>query len=427
MNRYPNIKKPIISILLSACLVMPAWVLATPAETEDGLPIDEIRLFAEVFDRIKSAYVEPVSDQKLLEDAIRGMLTGLDPHSAYMDPKAFQSMQVQTSGQFGGLGIEVGLQDGFIRVVAPIDDTPAQRAGIRAGDLITKIDDEAVQGISLNDAVDKMRGKVGTAVVLTLVRDGVEKPFEVRLVRENISVTSVRHRLLETHYGYIRISQFQSNTATQLRNSVNALQDLSELKGLVLDLRNNPGGVLQAAIQVSDAFLSDGLIVYTEGRLPNSEMRFNASEATLLPDVPVVVLINSGSASASEIVAGALQDHGRAVIMGTDSFGKGSVQTILPVGSDRAVKLTTARYFTPEGRSIQAEGIRPDIQVEEARITAIETAPVLRERDLSGHLEGGSTGQRESSVTRDSEERDFQLYEALNLLKGLSIMKATRG
>ncbi|MCD8513809.1 MAG: S41 family peptidase [Nitrincola sp.] len=419
---------PIISVISLALLVS---VTQVSAETDEALemptiPVEEIRLFAEVFDRIKSAYVEPVTDQQLLEDAIRGMLSGLDPHSAYLDAKAFEGLQINTSGRFGGLGIEVGLQDGFIRVIAPIDDTPAQRAGILAGDLITKIGDESTQGMSLNDAVDRMRGRIGSRLTITIVREGVEKPFELTLERASISVTSVRHRLLETGYGMIRISQFQNNTADQLRKSIETLKGMGELRGIVLDLRNNPGGVLQAAVQVSDAFISEGLIVYTEGRLPNSELRFNATGDTLLPDTPMVVLINAGSASASEIVAGALQDHRRAVIMGTDSFGKGSVQTILPVSSGRGVKLTTARYFTPDGRSIQADGIRPDVVVEDARITRIETAAgQIRERDLSGHLSGSDSQNRQGEEPLG--QRDYQLYEALNLLKAISIVQPSRG
>lgn len=418
-----NAKKHLLGMALLMTLGSGMAVQASENVEAMTLPVDELRMFAEVFDRIKSAYVEPVSDRKLLEDAIRGMVSGLDPHSAYLDPKSFESLQIQTSGQFGGLGIEVGQQDGFIRVIAPIDDTPAHRAGIRAGDLITRIDSDSVQGMSLNDAVERMRGKPGSAIVLTIIRDGVEKPFDVRLVRDIINVTSVRQRLLETGYGMIRISQFQNNTAEQLQKGLAELEARGPLKGLILDLRNNPGGVLQAAVEVSDAFLPGGLVVYTEGRLPNSEMRFSASAETLVDDVPLVVLINAGSASASEIVAGALQDHRRAVIMGTDSFGKGSVQTILPVNRDRAVKLTTARYFTPSGRSIQAEGIRPDVVVEDARLTAVEAAPSVRERDLSGHLDH----QRDrADVSSDGGlgQRDYQLYEALNLLKALTILQA---
>ncbi|WP_417580959.1 S41 family peptidase [Nitrincola sp.] len=410
-------------------LMCAQFVLAEEVETEaTTIPVEELRLFAEVFDRIKSAYVEPVSDKKLLEDAIRGMLSGLDPHSAYLDAQAFENLQVHTSGQFGGLGIEVGLQDGFIRVIAPIDDTPAQRAGIQAGDLITKIGDESIQGVSLNEAVDKMRGKIGTPVTLTLMREGIEKPFELTLERASISVTSVRHRLLETGYGMIRVSQFQNNTAEQLTRSIDALRAMGELKGLVLDLRNNPGGVLQAAVQVSDAFLSEGLIVYTDGRLPNSELSFSATPETPAGDIPLVVLINAGSASASEIVAGALQDHRRAIVMGTDSFGKGSVQTILPVSVDRGVKLTTARYYTPNGRSIQADGIRPDVVVEDARITRIEAeANELRERNLSGHLLGEEPAEISHNTDDTLGQRDYQLYEALNLLKALNILRPDQG
>lgn len=423
---------PIHPIMLAGSLLLISLLPSAFADTHDNssaqsIPVEELRLFAEVFDRIKSAYVEPVTDQQLLEDAIRGMLAGLDPHSAYLDAKAFEGLQVHTSGRFGGLGIEVGLQDGFIRVIAPIDDTPAQRAGIQAGDLITKIDDQSTQGFSLNDAVEKMRGRIGSKVTLTLAREGVEKPFELTLERASISVTSVRHRLLETGYGMIRISQFQNNTAAQLNQSVKALIGMGELKGIVLDLRNNPGGVLQAAVDVSDVFLSEGTIVYTEGRLANSEFRFNATEETAVADIPMVVLINAGSASASEIVAGALQDHRRAIVMGTDSFGKGSVQTILPVSSGRGVKLTTARYFTPNGRSIQADGIRPDVVVEDARITRIESASgQIRERDLAGHLSGSDL--RGSGLQNDEPlgQRDYQLYEALNLLKALNILQSGR-
>lgn len=417
----------LIPISLLALICAQSLAAQETETASASIPVEELRLFAEVFDRIKSAYVEPVSDKKLLEDAIRGMLSGLDPHSAYLDAKAFENLQVHTTGQFGGLGIEVGLQDGFIRVIAPIDDTPAQRAGIRAGDLITKIDTESTQGITLNEAVDKMRGKIGSPVTLTLMREGVEKPFELTLERASISVTSVRHRLLETGYGMIRVSQFQNNTAEQLNSSIDTLKAMGELKGIVLDLRNNPGGVLQAAVQVSDAFLSEGLIVYTDGRLPNSELSFSATPDTAAGEIPLVVLINAGSASASEIVAGALQDHRRAIVMGTDSFGKGSVQTILPVSVDRGVKLTTARYYTPNGRSIQADGIRPDVVVEEARITRVEAASQLRERDLSGHLQGETPAEIGMEMEESLGQRDYQLYEALNLLKALNILRPDKG
>ncbi|UTW14457.1 S41 family peptidase [Marinobacterium rhizophilum] len=388
------------------------------------LPLEELRLFAEVFERIKTAYVEPVDDAELLEDAIRGMISGLDPHSAYLEPDAYQDLQEYTSGEFGGLGLEVGLQDGFIRVIAPIDDTPAQRGGVKAGDLIVKLDDTPVQGLSLNEAVALMRGKPNEPIVLTIVREGIEKPFEIKLLRDRIKVASVKHRVLESGYGYLRVSQFQVNTGTELAKAIGSLQNSGPLRGLVLDLRNNPGGVLQAAVEVSDAFIDEGLIVYTEGRLANSELRFNASAATVAPKVPMVVLINAGSASASEIVAGALQDHKRGLVLGTDSFGKGSVQTILPLTAERAVKLTTARYFTPSGRSIQAQGIVPDIRVEEAEVRNLDNGGRVKESDLSGHLENG-TGAARTATGANAKlvEQDFQLFEALNLLKALVILQ----
>ncbi|ULG70871.1 S41 family peptidase [Marinobacterium sediminicola] len=421
---------PLAAALLGCTLGLSAPALAEEVvESEQkALPLTELRMFADVFDRIKQAYVEPVDDRQLLEDAIRGMLTGLDPHSAYLEAEAFESLQIHTTGEFGGLGIEVGLEDGFIRVIAPIDDTPAQRAGVRAGDLIIKLDDTPVQGMDLNEAVDMMRGEVGTTIRLTIMRDGRDQPLELDIVRDVIKVASVRHELLEPGYGYLRISQFQAHTGEDLIAAIRKMQQDDVLKGLVLDLRNNPGGVLQAAVEVGNAFLDEGLIVYTEGRLPNSELRFSASEETVAPDTPLVVLINGGSASASEIVAGALQDHQRAVIMGTDSFGKGSVQTVLPLGEDRAIKLTTARYFTPNGRSIQAQGIKPDLRVDDARLTRIEGGSRIKERDLAGHLENGTKGDVTETAEQSSDlsARDFQLYEALNLLKAMQILQRSQ-
>lgn len=398
------------------------------AQQEDAaktLPLDDLRLFAEVFGRIKNAYVEPVDDAKLLQDAIRGMIAGLDPHSSYLEPKEFESLQEHTSGEFGGLGIEVGMRDGFIRVVSPIDDTPAQRAGIKSGDLITKLDDTSTQGMSLNEAVNLMRGKPGEPIVLTVVREGEEKPLEIRLVRDVIRVASVKSRMLEEGYGYLRITQFQVNTGAELNRQIGKLKEKGDLNGLVLDLRNNPGGVLQAAVDVSDAFLDKGLIVYTEGRIANSKHRFSATSETALPKLPMIVLINAGSASASEIVAGALQDHKRAIIMGEDSFGKGSVQTVLPLDAERALKLTTARYFTPEGRSIQAQGIVPDIEVADAEVKLKANAHNgIKERDLSGHLENGDDENGDRHHTAELAGSDYQLYEALNLLKALSTIAA---
>lgn len=397
---------------------------ATEVVEEKSLPLDELRLFTEVFQRIKSAYVEPVDDATLLEDALRGMIAGLDPHSTYLEPDEFQNLQAHTSGEFGGLGIEVGIEDGFVRVITPIDDTPAQRAGVKAGDLITKLDDKPVQGMELNEAVDLMRGKPGSKVVLTIVREGEEKPLEIEVIRDVIQVASVRSRMLDDHFAYLRVSQFQVDSGSEVRKHLRELMS-DELKGLVLDLRNNPGGVLQAAVDIGDTFLSEGLIVYTKGRLPESEQRFSAKRETLLPDLPMVVLINGGSASASEIVAGALQDQKRAIIMGLDSFGKGSVQTVLPLTKERALKLTTALYYTPNGRSIQAQGIKPDIEVNEAELTLLNNAPeFIKERDLSGHLENGMEEKVKAGDEPDGlASRDYQLYEALNLLKALSIVK----
>ncbi|MCY1212050.1 putative CtpA-like serine protease [compost metagenome] len=357
------------------------------------------------------------------------MLSNLDPHSAYLEPEDFQELQESTSGEFGGLGIEVGAEDGFIKVVSPIDDTPASRAGIQPGDLIVKIDGQPTKGISLMDAVDKMRGKAGSKITLTLVRDG-GRPFDVELVRAAIKVKSVKSQLLEKGYGYLRITQFQVNTGEEVGKALAKLRkdNNARLSGLVLDLRNNPGGVLQSAVEVSDHFLKKGLIVYTKGRIANSELRFSADPADASEGVPLVVLINGGSASAAEIVAGALQDHKRGVVMGTDSFGKGSVQTVLPLNNDRALKLTTALYYTPNGRSIQAQGIVPDIEVARAKVTREQDSESFKEADLAGHLGNGNGGaDRPSSSKKSAEPRpqddDFQLSQALNLLKGLNITR----
>jgi len=410
----------------------PAPAPAAVASEKAPLPLDDLRTFAEVMDRIKAAYVEPVSDKTLLENAIKGMLSNLDPHSAYLEPEAFADLQESTSGEFGGLGIEVGMEDGFVKVVSPIDDTPASKAGIQPGDLIVKIDGQPTKGLSMMEAVEKMRGKAGSEIELTLVRDG-GRPFDLTLTRAVIKVRSVKSQMLEDGYGYLRISQFQINTGEEVGKTLTKLRQENgnkKLRGLVMDLRNNPGGVLQAAVEVADHFLKNGLIVYTEGRLANSELRFNADPADASEGVPLVVLINGGSASASEIVAGALQDHKRAVLMGTDSFGKGSVQTVLPLNNDRALKLTTALYFTPNGRSIQAQGIVPDIEVARAKVTREQDAEGIKEADLQGHLGNGNGGaDRPSRIaqaarTERPQDDDYQLSQALNLLKGLSV---TRG
>ena len=397
------------------------------------LPLDDLRTFTEVFARIKNDYVEPIEDTALLENAIRGMLSGLDPHSAYLVPDDYQELQAGTSGEFGGLGIEVGMEDGFVKVIAPIDDTPAQQAGVEAGDLVIRLDDTPVKGMSLADAVKVMRGKPGTDIVLTIVREGVDRPIRITITRAVIHVTSVRSRPLEPGYGYVRISQFQLRTGESLREAVGKLREGAgddDLKGLVLDLRNNPGGVLNAAVSVSDAFLDNGIIVYTEGRMDDAKLTFSAKGSDILDGIPLVVLINAGSASASEIVAGALQDHGRAVIMGEKTFGKGSVQTILPLGNGSALKLTTARYYTPSGTSIQARGIVPDIALDRMRVSPVDVGQGVKEADLVRHLEGESAEddvdaakqaqQAESKVPLA--QRDFALFEALNLLKGLHIL-----
>ena len=403
-----------------------------PATDTEALPYEDLRTFTEIFGRIKRDYVEPVSDKKLLEDAVRGMLSGLDPHSAYLVAEEYQELKEGTTGQFGGLGIEVTMENGFIKVVSPIDDTPAQKAGIKTGDLIVKLDEKPVKGMSLADAVKVMRGEPGSKIVLTIVREGSDAPLKLTLARDIIKVKSVKSRILEKGYGYVRISSFQSGTGDSLKEALAALkkENGGNLKGLVLDLRNNPGGVLNAAVEVSDAFIKSGLIVYTEGRIENSEMRFNAASDDLIDGAPIVVLINGGSASASEIVAGALQDQKRAVIMGEKSFGKGSVQTILPTSNGAAVKLTTARYFTPSGRSIQAEGIEPDIVLEHVKLETLDKADFvgIKEADLSGHLQNGNgavkakkeTLEKDKDTKQDSE--DYSLHEALNLLKGISII-----
>ncbi|MGZ5049820.1 MAG: S41 family peptidase [Methylobacter sp.] len=401
-------------------------------DTEETLPYEDLRTFTEIFGRIKRDYVEPVSDKKLLEDAIRGMLSGLDPHSAYLVAEEYQELKEGTTGQFGGLGIEVTMENGFVKVVSPIDDTPAQRAGIKTGDLIVRLDDQPVKGMSLADAVKLMRGEPGSKILLTIVREGEEAPLKITITRDVIKVKSVKSRMLEKGYGYVRISSFQSGTGEGLKESLATLkkENGSNLKGLVLDLRNNPGGVLNAAVEVSDAFIKSGLIVYTEGRIENSEMRFNAAPDDLLDGAPIVVLINAGSASASEIVAGALQDQKRAVIMGEKSFGKGSVQTILPTSNGAAVKLTTARYYTPSGRSIQAEGIEPDITLGRVKLESLDKTEFkpVKEADLSRHLQNSKSNKEGAESTQDKDKedlemKDYPLYEALTLLKGISIVR----
>jgi len=390
------------------------------------LPLEDLRTFVEVFERIKASYVEPVSDGQLLENAIRGMMDNLDPHSAYLAAEDFELLQESTSGEFGGLGIELGMEGGQLKIIAPIDDSPASRAGIQAGDLIIRIDEQATQGLSMMEAVGKMRGKPGEKIRLTLVRDDTQ-PFEVELTRALIKSKSVRSRLLEAGYGYLRISQFQQSSGKETRKALTQLKKDNNnkvLRGLILDLRNNPGGVLQAAVEVVDQFVESGLITYTKGRLQDSDLRFFASGKDHTEGVPLVVLINEGSASASEIVAGALQDHHRAVLMGSTSFGKGSVQTILPMNRGRALKLTTALYYTPSGRSIQAQGIVPDVAVKRGRLVREGGDFSFKEADLAGHLNNAGGNEAHKPVdSGNPDEGDYQLNEALNLLKALNVLQ----
>lgn len=405
-------------------------------DPETQLPLDDLRKFTEVFARIKEAYVEDVDDRKLLESAIKGMLSDLDPHSTYLTPKDYEALEESTTGEFGGLGIEVGMEDGFVKVIAPIDDTPAQKAGVQAGDLIIKLGDQPVKGMSLEEAVTLMRGKPGTVLSLTIMREGESAPIVIDVKRDIIKVKSVKFRLIEKGYGYLRVTQFQAETGKEFIKALDTLQkdNKGKLDGLIIDLRNNPGGILQAAVEAADALLDEGLIVYTDGRIQSSRLRFSAKAGDMMQDTPIVVLINGGSASASEILAGALQDHQRAVVMGTQSFGKGSVQTVIPLDETHAIKMTTARYYTPDGRSIQARGIRPDIEVKPARLTELEGQPFFSEADLTGHLlngDGEASDESDESKANDSSvspvERDYQLRSAMNLLKGMRILDKRKG
>ncbi len=443
----------VLGIAIGSGLSVTTGVFADRDAAHEELPLEELRLFTDVLARIKQEYVEKVDDKTLLESAIRGMLNGLDPHSSYLDEEQFKELKIGTSGEFGGLGIEVGMENGFVKVIAPIDDTPAARAGIKAGDLIVRLNDTSVKGMSLSDAVQIMRGKKGTKIVLTVVREGKDKPFKVEITRDIIRVQSVKSRLLDPGFGYLRITNFQSNTARNLREAIKELEKTNDgkLRGTILDLRNNPGGILNGAVDVADAFLHSGLIVYTEGRDESGELRYSASQGDVLDGAALVVLVNEGSASASEIVAGALQDHERAIVLGTQTFGKGSVQTILPLRQNNAVKLTTALYYTPSGRSIQAEGIKPDIKLPMVEVSLPEGADLkpLKEKDLSGHLEiltgdgdtdantekaddaQGNSDSEDTDAAKPEQdkdqaarliEKDYQLYQALNLLKGLAIL-----
>ena len=452
--------------LVSGVLVSLGINAVAQRDAKLSLPIDELRQFADVYGAIKSNYVEPVEDKKLITEAISGMLTGLDPHSAYLDADAFKELQVGTQGEFGGLGLEVGTEDGFVRVVSPIEGTPAEKAGVKAGDLIIKIDDKATKGIPLNEAVKLMRGKPKTSVTLTVSRKGATKPLVFTIVRDVIQIQSVRSKMLEPGFGYIRITQFQEHTVENLVKHFNQLADKGNMKALVLDLRNDPGGLLNGAIGVSAAFLPEKtLVVSTDGRQEDAKRKYFATVtdyhrgrddplaklSAQAKTVPMVVLVNSGSASASEIVAGAMQDHNRAKILGTQSFGKGSVQTILPLTSNTAIKLTTARYFTPKGQSIQAKGITPDFWVEETADGSVMDRLRVREADLNRHLSGtdsnkskssapekaksnaksdskngGAAEQKEAKPIEFGSADDYQLQQAVNHLKGKPVATSPR-
>jgi len=447
MLRMPAIISLSLTLLLSLS-APPAWAEGAAAgKTSPGLPFEELRIFSEVYARIRRDYVETVDDKELIENAIRGMLTGLDPHSSYLGEDAWSELKEGTEGHFGGLGIEVAMDDGLIKVIAPMDDTPADRAGIEAGDRITRIDNTPVKGMTLTDAVDLMRGDPGTTIKLTIMRDGSPGLKTVTIERDIIQVQSVKARTLEPGYLYVRVANFQEKTTHDLIAALDKLvkENNGQVRGVVLDLRNNPGGLLSSAVGVADVFLTDGLIVYTEGRVKDSNLKFRVqTPMDRIDGAPMVVLVNGGSASASEIVAGALQDQKRAIIVGQPTFGKGSVQTIMPMKSGaEALKITTALYFTPNGRSIQAEGIIPDVPLERVELSNIDDGEVgdIKESDLSGHLLNGngdhdddenpvkrvtikapSKGDKGGSLAG----KDFALYEALNLLKGMSLLHASR-
>lgn len=424
----------LMGLLLGLGLGMGQAVLADRASGQK-VPLDDIRNFVEILERVKQEYVEPVDESALMQNAIRGMLSGLDPHSSYLDASEFKEMQINTSGRFGGLGIEVQMEDGFVKVVTPIDDTPAARAGLQPGDLIIKLDDTQVKGLSLTDAVNRMRGEPGSQIRLTILREKQDAPFVVTLTRDVINVQSVKRRLLEPGYGYVRITQFRNDAGKDLEDALSKLvaENKAPLRGLVLDLRNNPGGLLTAAVEVTDVFQDSGLVVYTQGREKTSRQDFPSKPGDSLRGAPMVVLVNGGSASASEIVAGALQDNKRALVVGTRTFGKGSVQTVLPLPSGDAIKLTTARYYTPGGRSIQAEGIDPDIALQPIKVSKVDApAGLLRESDLSGRLAPEGKAAPVATPTAPEEKdgglvaTDYQLYESLNLLKGMTLVQSRR-
>ena len=459
MRRLEKVGLVGIGLIAGVSLSLHFAAMADKETLITPLPVEELRAFTEVFGHIKSNYVEPVSDKKLFTEAINGMLNGLDPHSAYLDADAFKDLQVGTQGEFGGLGIEVGMEEGLVKVISPIEDTPAYQAGVKSGDLIIKLDDSLVKGMSLNDAVKRMRGKPGSKITLTILRKDIPKPLTFTVTRAIVKVQSVKAKLIEPGYGFVRITQFQEHTGENLATALEKMvqDNKGALSGMVLDLRNDPGGLLDGAVAVSAAFLAkDALVVYTEGRTEEAKMKLTATPEFYLrgnskndylknipasiKSVPLVVLVNGGSASASEIVAGALQDHKRGVIMGTQTFGKGSVQTILPLGNNTAIKLTTARYYTPGGRSIQAKGIVPDIMVDDPSTAGTDNLFRLRESDLEKHLsndkqaedkaapppkaETATKGKGEATAPVEfGSKQDYQLNQAMNLLKGMKILQ----
>ncbi|VEG92212.1 S41 family peptidase [Legionella spiritensis] len=431
----------VLIVLFTTAYMIPPQVVAAE-ETTSRIPMEDVQRFSNAISEIKKYYVKPIEDKELFDNAIRGMLSGLDPHSTYLDENAFKELQTSTSGEFGGLGIEVTMEEGVVKVVTPLVDTPAFKAGIKAGDYIIKLGPKSVQGLSLQNAVHLMRGKEGTTINLTILRKGVNKPLEFSLIREKIVIKSVKSKLLDNNYGYVRLTQFQAMTAKDMRKAIEQLKQQAggKLNGLILDLRNNPGGLLDSAIQVADSFINNDkkgneeMIVYTQGRLPGSKFTALANPGDILHNAPLVVLINNGSASASEIVAGALKDNKRAIIIGTRSFGKGSVQTVLPLDEKRGIKLTTALYYTPAGISIQAKGIIPDIVVEEMEIPKNAKAKAgfdFSEAELNGHLlnknEGEDAAKQSEEISSKNDNtllhEDYQLYTALTILKGLAIAK----
>lgn len=439
-KKYIFIKHIILFLILLFNIAINAEKNTNSNKIENKLPIDDLQRFSTVLESIKNYYVNPIEDHALFNNAIRGMLSGLDPHSSYLDQDEFTDLKVSTTGKFGGLGIEVTIEDGFIRVITPIDDTPAKKAGVEAGDLIIRLNDTAVRGMALREAVDLMRGKPGTTIDLTILRKHSVKPLKITVTRDIINVQSVRHEILEKNNAYLRISQFQSDTGEEVIRQIRTIKKTvgNKLSGIILDLRNNPGGIFESSVATANAFLNqdqlkyDGLIVYTKGRIASSEIKEYAKGKDILNNLPIVVLINGGSASASEIVAGALQDHKRAIILGTKSFGKGSVQTVLPLKDNRGLKLTTALYYTPSGKSIQATGIIPDIVVEYKHLTnedPKEDLISIKESDLQGHLNNANNhdadpkNQPENNTTNNKINNDYQLHEALMVLKAMGVLQ----